>query len=414
MHVIIVGNGIAGINVAAGLSADTSISVEVFSLETRAMYSRVRLPEVLSGASSPESIAFYKNEWYEKRKITVHTGKTVSSIERAAKKIILSDGASVSYDYLVLATGASANRPCIQGADLDGVFTLRTMDDAVSIRTHLESFPATASVIGGGLLGLEAARALKDGGADQVRVFEIAGRLLPRQLDETGANLLQKRFESMGIEILCAVETEKFLPGAIKLKDGRTFASGTTILSMGVHSNTGLAKAAGLLVKRGIVVDNTLRTDDPFIYALGDCAEFDGIVWGIIPAALEQSPVLVKAILAACISLPKDQVAVYSQTVPKTALKIAGIELMSLGKAVLSPEETASGSFTVLSRVWPDSERYEKFVLAVAAGETGITGATGTILAGAILYGSKKHQGQVQKMMGQCVKRDEIDAMLRD
>lgn len=425
MHVIIIGNGIAGINVASALSVDASLSIDVYALETHQMYSRVRLPEVLSGLSTPEQIAFYKPDWYEKKRIAVHTGIAVSSINREAKTLTLSDGKTVSYDYLVFATGASANRPGIPGATLPGVFTLRTMDDVATIRAHLASFPSSASVIGGGLLGLEAARALKDGGASSVRVLEIAPRLLPRQLDETGASLLAKRFTAMGIEVLCGVETDSFIAGsagaeratAIKLKDGRIFPSDTTLLSMGVHSNTELAKAAGLTVARGIVVDNQLRTSDPFIFAVGDCAEFEGIVWGIIPAALEQAPILAKAILASSGLLPVAQAPLYTQTVPKTALKVGDIELMSLGKAVLSAEELASGIFTLMSTVWDDSSRYEKFVLT-AVTEIEEDGSTSYnehfLLCGAILYGSKKHQSQVQKMMGQKVTRTDIEKLLAD
>jgi len=431
MHVVIIGNGIAGINVASGLTsaavaagtAAGPVSVEVFAAEAHQLYSRVRLPEVLSGASAPEAIAFYKPEWYEKKNIAVHTGNAVTAIDPAAKKITLADGRQIAYDCLVLATGASANHPPLPGADLRGVFTLRTMDDVAAIRNHLAARSGSASVIGGGLLGLEAARALKDGGVKAVRVFEIAPRLLPRQLDETGAALLQTRFASMGIEVLCDVQTDGFvadsgdpaLSGSVRLKDGRTFPSDLTILSMGVHSNTALAKAAGLTVNRGIVVDNRLRTSDPSIYAVGDCAEFEGIVWGIIPAALEQAPVAAKNILHDNGLLDASSTPVYAQTVPKTALKIGEIELMSLGKAVLTAEETGSGSFTVLSRVWADESRYEKFVLAPAVADSGsVSLPCGFTLAGAILYGSKKHQSAVQKMMGAAVSLAEVEAMLKD
>lgn len=411
MRVIIVGNGIAGINVAAGLRSDPSVPVEVYSGEAHPFYSRVRLPEVLSGTSAPEDIVFYKPDWYEKRGIVVHTGMPVRAIDRAAKTIQLFDGRYESYDYLVLATGASANRPGLPGADKAGVFTMRTMEDALAIRANLLAHPESASVIGGGLLGLEAARALKDAGAQSVRVFEIFPRLLPRQLDETGAALLASRFAAMGIEVVCGAETDSFLPsagdsgraGSIKLKDGRVFPSETTILSMGVHSNVELAKAAGLTVNRGIVVDEHLRTSDPSIYAAGDCAEFCGVVWGIIPAALEQAPVLAKSILAESGSSAVSGAPCYAQTVPKTALKVGDIELMSLGKAVLSPEETASGDFAVKSRVREAEGRYEKFVLT-----------RDSVLAGAILYGSKKHQGTVQKMVGQKVSAADIDALLAE
>lgn len=421
MKVIIVGNGIAGINAAQALRAQAkdrmpeSIEIVVYASESHPFYSRVRLPEVLSGASKPEDIVFYKSDWYEKRGIDVKIGSAVTSIEPDSRRIVLIDGSTVTYDYLILATGASANRPPIPGANLPGVFTMRTMEDVAAIRASVASHPEAASVIGGGLLGLEAARSLKEAGAKSVRVFEIAPWLLPRQLDQTGAGLLRSRFADMGIEIVCCAETAEFLPAAgdasragfIKLRDGQEFPSDTTILSMGVRPNAEIAQAIGLAVNRGIVVDSMLRTSDPFIYAIGDCAEFGGIVWGIIPAALEQAPVAARAILASAGVIPASEATPYVQTVPKTALKVADIELMSLGKAVLSPEEAASGAYETLSRARTDEGRYECFVLA--RGE----GASRT-LAGAIVYGVKRHQAPVQKLMGKPVTREEIEALLDD
>ena len=419
MHVVIIGNGIAGINVASALSGTESVTVEVFTEERRQLYSRVRLPEVLAGTSEPDDILFHKPEWYEKKNITVHTAAPVTAIDPDGHTITLEDGKTVSWDYLVIATGASANHPPLPGSNLAGVCTMRTMDDVLTIRSRCKAHPEAASVIGGGLLGLEAARALKGAGAQSVRVFEIAPRLLPRQLDEVGASLLEKRFAAIGIDVLCDVQTEGFLPsgddptrtGAVKLKDGRVFPSDVTLLSMGVHSNTDLAKAAGLAVNRGIVVDNCMRTSKPAIYAVGDCAEFDGIVWGIIPAALEQAPVAAKNILYNAGLLPDGETPHYVQTVPQTALKVGEIELMSMGKAVLTPEDTASGDFTELRRVWPDGSRYEKFVLSSAASEE--DGGTHELL-GAILYGSKEHQTTVKKLMGTAVARAEVEVMLEE
>jgi nitrite reductase (NADH) large subunit len=413
MRALIIGNGIAGINVASGLSSREGVTVDVFSEETHPFYSRVRLPEVLSGAQRPDAITFYKNEWYEKKGIAVHTGKRATSIDRAAKTVSFSDGTVERYDALVLATGASSNKPPIPGSERTGVYTMRTLEDVASIRESVARDGSTASVVGGGLLGLEAARALKDGGVKDVRVFEIAPRLLPRQLDETGADILRLRFVAMGIHTVCFAETVSFETGtdgarasAINLKDGRTFPSATTLLSMGVKPNTALAAAAGLPCGRGIKVDNRMRTEDPSIYAVGDCAEFDGVVWGIIPAALEQAPIAAKSILHSFGILAEGDAPTYTQTIPKTALKVGDIELMSLGKAVLTDEESASGKYTIVSKVAADCGRYEKFVLEPNDGAS--------VLVGAILLGSKAHQAQAQKMMGSHVSHADVDALLAD
>lgn len=412
MKVVIIGNGIAGINVAAVLASHKGVSVDVFGDETYPFYSRVRLPDVLSGEVQPEAITFYKPEWYEKKGFSVQTGISVTEINRDTKNIILNDGREVSWDFLVLATGASSNHPPIPGSSAPGIFTMRTQDDVHAIRESIAKNSESASVIGGGLLGLEAARALKDAGVRSVRVLEIFPRLLPRQLDDTGSALLQKRFTAMGIEVVCSAETEGFEAGTendlpcntIKLKDGRSFKSGTTILSMGVHSNTELAKKSGISVKRGVLVNKFMQTSDPSIYAVGDCAEFDGVVWGIIPAALEQAPVAAKQILCAAGIIEKDEAPVYTQTVPKTALKVGDVEMLSMGKAVLSPEEISSGNFELLSRVWEDELRYEKYVVEKES----------DVLVGAILYGSKQNQSSIQKMSGKKVIKSELEALLTD
>ncbi len=419
MHVVIVGNGIAGVNVAAALrNASPEADVEIFASETHPLYSRVRLPEVISGASAPEAITFYKDEWYEKRGIRVSLGSSVVSVDRAARTVRLADGRTAGYDRLVLATGASSNRPPIPGSDARGVHTLRTLEDALEIRAGVAANPGSASVIGGGLLGLEAARAMKDAGAREVRVFEIFPRLLPRQLDSAGASLLSARFAAMGIEVVCSAETESFIPDsddplrafAIRLKDGRVFPSATTLLSMGVRPNVALAKEAGLEVNRGIVVDEFMRTSDGAIYAVGDCAEFKGIVWGIIPAALEQAPVAARAILASTSLIAPELAVPYAQTVPKTALKVGDVELTSLGKAVLSADEESSGRYEERSRVWEGGRRYEKYVLEKGEGGD----ASEPVLAGAILYGSKAHQAQAQSLMGKPADAETIASLLAD
>lgn len=438
MRIVIIGNGIAGVNAAAAVRAlCPEAEALILAEDTRPLYSRVRLPEVLSGAAKPEDITFYKDEWYAKKGIEVRLSSRVESIDRASREVLLADGSRVRYDALILATGALANKPPIPGSEAAGVFTMRSMEDTLAIRESLLANPDSASVIGGGLLGLEAARAIKDSGVREVRVFEIFNRLLPRQLDETGAALLAARFSDMGIEIVCGAETESFIPDAqdpsrafaIRLKDGRVFKSSTTVLSMGVKPNAELARKASLPVARGVVVDELMRAGDERVFACGDCAEFSGIVWGIIPAALEQAPVAARSALAALSLLPAGEERVYAQTVPKTALKIAGVELMSLGKAVLTAEEERSGRWVSRSRVWEGGARYEKFVMDTRAPEARAA-ANGSgvdvgkaadggpsdvpVLAGAILYGSKAHQSAVQAMMGKPVTDAELDALLSD
>lgn len=415
MRIAVIGNGIAGINVAASLKTlgGDAVTVVVYSKEIHPFYSRVRLPEVIAGESTPEDIRFYPEQWYEKKGFTVRLGTEVRSIDRAAKQLILADGTAEHWDALVLATGARSNCPAIPGVDLPGVFTLRTVEDALAIRGSVTERRSSASVIGGGLLGLETARALTVAGSASVRVFEIFPHLLPRQLDDQCAQLLSSHLSSLGIEVVCLANTEAFLPSAqgdgraasIKLKDGRSFSSDTTILSMGVTPCTDLAREAGLTVNRGIVVDDLLRTSDPSIWAVGDCAEFAGVVWGIIPAALEQVPVAARAILATQDLLPQEELRHYAQTIPNTTLKITGVDLTSMGKAVLSPDDVASGRYQVYQHTSEAGTRYEKFVLENVAGD-------GLTVCGVILWGSREHLSAAKAMLGTTANIEEIKKLL--
>jgi nitrite reductase (NADH) large subunit len=245
--------------------------------------------------------------------------------------------------------------------DKKGVFTLRTLEDAVAIKEYAQEI-ATAAVIGGGLLGLETARALLSLDLE-VSVIEFVPRLLPRQLDEEGAQVLQSRLEAMGLRVLTGAATEAILGDeratGVRLKaspehdrgDGRVVDGELVLISTGIRSQVELAREAGLAVNRGVVVDEQLRTNAADVYAAGDVAEFEGVVYGIIPAAIEQARVAAANMVAHGSSI-------YSGTLPATTLKIVGIDLTSLGEATAAGDE-----FVVLRRADPVRGIYRRLAL---------------------------------------------------
>jgi nitrite reductase (NADH) large subunit len=395
MRVLIVGNGVAGVNVAAALRRlepdSAKLSIDIYTEEPYDYYARIRLPEVFSGGIECQDLSMYKDSWYSDRAITVHKDAQVVAIDLAAHSLSLSDGACAAYDKLVLATGAAANRPALPGSDLGGVCVLRNYQDASSIRAWIKEGARSMAVLGGGLLGLEAAKHLKDAGLERVVVIEASSRLLPKQLDATGAQYVKKYLEGQGLEFRVGTMVTDFdghgCLEALRLDSGEALEVNGALLSMGVKPRVELAQAAGLAVRRGVVVNEGLETSAAGVYAVGDCAEFEGVVWGIIPAALEQAPVAAARILG-------DAGQAYRQTVPRNVLKVAGLDLMSAGLSV--PPEAELPGLCVITRENDVGPRYQKFVLKDG------------ILVGAILLGDKKGQAWVTQRLGKAVGVDEL------
>ncbi len=425
MKAVIIGNGVAGVTTAARLRTlseagptGADCQIDIYSDEDRLYYTRVRLPEFVGGGVTERQLFTYNSEWYERNRITLHKGVTVKSVDREKKQLLLDTGGQAEYDVLIFAAGASPNRFPIEGDRGAGIFTLRTFAEAQALKEYIRRYPGEGAVIGGGLLGLEIAHAMHDAGGGHVRVFEIAPWLLPRQLDRAAGALLAERLSAGGIEVVTGASAQSFtLDGdrvaGILLKDGRSFQASAVVLSMGVRSNTSLADRCGLAVNRGIVTDDRMGTQDPAVFAVGDCAEFGGIVWGIIPAALEQAPVAANfawEYLNSIFSFDPERSGEpprYVQTVPETSLKAAGVQVQSFGKAVLSDDETKAGIYTEHARTAGagESVRYEKYVTRRNEGGE-------QILAGAILYGSREHQGAVSAQMNKPISETELQKLL--
>ena len=415
LRVVIVGNGIAGIMVAAKLRAlepdDDKVHVEIYTRESFEYYSRIRLPEIFASRLSAADLEIYKPGWYEQKHIQVYKNQDIVRIEPDARRVVTANGTSVPYDELVLCTGADSFRPPIQNVDLDGVFTIREYGDADAIRRYLTTGTRHAVVVGGGLLGLEAARYLEGPDIKDVTIVEIMPRLLPRQLDEQGSRMLQGVIEgpqdaagprpqdAAGSRPVCkvilGVEVTAFLGArtvrGLKLADGRELPAETVLISAGISPRIGLAKDAGLKVRKGVIVDEHLRTSAPHVWAAGDLAEFQGIVWGIIPAAMDHAPVVAENIL------DRGPV-VYRQTIPQNTLKVAGVSVTSCGKVNIEPGE--EGRYQVTAKADEPHKRYEKYVLE-----------NGT-LAGCILLGSRDNYSFATQRIGKPVTPEEIQVRL--
>ncbi|MEV2244037.1 FAD-dependent oxidoreductase [Streptomyces sp. NPDC049970] len=291
-RVVVIGAGMAGARLAARVPG-----VTVVGEEEHAPYNRVLLAEVLAGRYEPDVIALPPAE--------VRRGVRAVRIDRADREVLCDDGGVIGYERLVLATGSNPVLPPLRGLGRtmpDGVHPFRTLDDCLALRAAVR--PGTrAVVIGGGLLGVSAARALAECGA-QVVLAQQGEHLMERQLDAEAAGLLRHHLEALGVEVHteCRVRGLRCTGGAVpavravEMADGYELEAQATVLACGVRPRTGLARAAGLDVREGVVVDDELRTSDPYIHAVGDCAEHDGTVYGLAGAALEQADVLAEVL----------------------------------------------------------------------------------------------------------------------
>lgn len=353
MKIVIVGFSLAGFTACRHLLQNApGYDIEIFTDEKYPYYPRPSLYRVLSGESKVSDIFIYPLSWYEERNVKVHLDTPVKSIQTGENQIVLAGGDRVSYDSLLLANGARSFIPPVKGGDKRGVFALRTIDDALAIREYAKK-RRSAVVVGGGLLGLEVSAALRKLGL-KVTILEFAPWLLPRQIDREGSNVLVGEFEKMGMEIRCGVQTEEVVGNAevsgLKLKSGETIPADLVIFATGIRSNIELAREAGINVNRGVVVDDYMRTSVENIYAAGDIAEHRGRVYGIIPATTEQAQI------AAANMIGKKMV--YRGTVALNTLKVAGIDLTSIG--LVNPE---TQDYEQIRKVEAEKCLYKKVVL---------------------------------------------------
>ena len=354
MKHVIVGSGVAGVTAAQTIKrADPDADVHIFGAEPYPYYRRPLLWEFIAGRIDQDALYYRLPEWYDEHGLALHLATTVVAIDPPARHVALADGTAVGYDRLLLATGGRAFVPPCEGREKDGVFALRTLDDALAIKAYAREVD-TAIVVGGGLLGLETARALHSTGLE-VTVVEFFPYLLPRQLDEEGAQVLQALLEAQGLNIITGATIDAILgvpcADCIQIRDGSKVTGDLVVFSTGIRSETGLAKDAGLDANRGVIVDSQLGTSAQDVFAAGDAAEFEGQVYGIIPPAIEQARI-------AAANMVKAGSATYSGSIPSTTLKVVEAELTSLGEAVVEGD-----GYTQLRHADVEAGLYRKVVL---------------------------------------------------
>lgn len=313
--------------------ATDSYNVTIFNAEPRVNYDRIMLSPVLSGEKSFEDIVIHSEEWYAGHGITLHKGAKVSKIDRAAKTVTSENGITAPYDKLVIATGSSPFIIPVPGKDLDGVLAYRDLEDTYGMMKAAKA-GGRAVVIGGGLLGLEAAAGLRMQGME-VTVIHLMASLMERQLDPAAGFLLQRELEGRGIEVLCEANTKQILGTdkveGVELADGRIIDASLVVMAVGIRPSVQLAKDAGLEVNRGIVTGFDLKTSDPDIYSVGECVEVGGMVYGLVAPLYQMAKVA-----AAHLSGPSD--AAFQHVETPTKLKVTGVNLYSVGDFAEGPD----------------------------------------------------------------------------
>jgi nitrite reductase (NADH) large subunit len=329
---VVVGNGMAGIRALEELLkiAPDLYDVTVFGAEPHPNYNRILLSPVLAGEQTIDEIILNPLSWYAEHGITLHTGKKVARVDRVKRLVIAEDGTEAAYDRLLLATGSNPVILPVPGKELQGVITYRDIADTEAMIDAAKSYKK-AVVIGGGLLGLEAANGLKLRGMD-VTVVHIMPWLMERQLDDTAGQLLQRSLEARGIRFEIGANTEALIADkdgrvmCVKFKDGREIPADLVVMAAGIRPNTTLAESMGLHCSRGIVVNDTMQTmTDPRIYAVGECAAHRGIAYGLVAPLFEQGKVCAT-------HLAEFGIGRYSGSTTSTKLKVTGIDLFSAGQ----------------------------------------------------------------------------------
>ena len=328
---VIVGDGVAGARAAIKIrEADSEGEIHVFTDEAYPFYYRVRFPDLIAGEIDVKDIIIHSAEYYRNRKIDLHLQERIAGGNLAKREVVNAGGKSYSYDLLLMATGGNAFVPPIQGTGKKGVFTLRTMQDAIDFKTYAQGI-RRAILVGGGLVGLETGGALLRRGI-RVAVIENNPRILPRQTDSEGAQILQGKMEQMGFTFYLQGQADEILGKdrveGLRLKDGTTIEGQLVIISAGVRPNVALAKTLGLEVNHGILVDDQMKTKTEGVFAAGDAAEHQGRVYGIWPAAQRQGE-------TAGITMAGGRAA-YEGTVVSNKLKVVGIQLTAAGE--IDPE----------------------------------------------------------------------------
>ncbi|HNR03402.1 MAG TPA: FAD-dependent oxidoreductase [Bacillota bacterium] len=382
-RIVIAGGGIAGLNAAkSAREQDPDCSIVILEALNTNTYVRTRLPDYISGTASYKEIFPYDDSWYEKNRINLKKDTRITGID-AAHKTIITDKGNYDFDSLVIALGSSGNIPPIPGAKLENCFPVRTVADADKIRS-LSCGGKICTIIGGGLLGLEMAWAIRQLGCD-VNVIHNSGRLLPKQIDEEGAKLLYKAISNKGINLYMNAQVQEIggenRAEYVRLDSGTVVKSDFVILSVGVNANTQPLKDSGINMGRSVAVDKYMETNIEGIYAAGDVAEYNGKCYGIWPIAVEQGKIAGTNAAGGKLE--------YSEIHPFTSLKIKGITMFSIGDVF--SEDSLS-----IAEADFESGRYIKLLIK------------DSIIIGAIVFGDSNLPMKIKKAVDNRIRVPEI------
>lgn len=369
LKLVVIGNGMAGMRTVDELLqlAPERYQITVFGAEPHGNYNRIMLTPVLFGAKSIAEIMIHDFDWYLKHGITLHCGadKTVVGVDRHRRRVMAQDGTEAEYDYLLLATGSLPLMLDIPGRDLRGVLGFRDIADVQSMIAAAAS-KTHAVILGGGLLGLEAANGLLQRGM-QVSVINRAGHLLNKQLDRQAAGFLQQQLADKGIKFHLGCTIERILGGdghirQVQLSNGEILPADLLVMSTGIKPNISLAERIGLECERGVIVDDLMQTSDPRVFSVGECVQHRGELFGLVAPVYEQAKVCAR-------QLSGHAGSIYQTLSSATMLKVTGIDLFSVG------DFEGDADCQVLQLIDHGLGVYKKIVLR------------GDIVIGVILYG---------------------------
>ena len=364
-NLVVIGNGMAGARAVEEILArggNDAFNITMFGDEPYGNYNRILLSNVLNGSQGEEEIFLNPIEWYRDNNITLHVGVYAESVLRRSRCVLGADGTIEPYDKLIIATGSRSHVPSIEGVtlpdglDKPGVFVFRTLDDCREIAEYAKGCRGRAAIIGGGLLGLEAARGLQNYGV-QVDVIHRGHHLMNQQLDPQAGAILKSTMEGMNIGVLLGKNTTAVLGedrvSGIRFADGSVLSCDMVVMAAGIKPNVEIASRCGLQVQRAIVVDNQLRSvTDPDIYVVGECAQHRGHVYGLVAPLWEQAKVLADHITG------QDTNAAYHGSKVATKLKVMGVEMAAMGITEPVEERDEIVQFTE-----PKKGQYKKLII---------------------------------------------------
>jgi nitrite reductase (NADH) large subunit len=390
-RLVLIGNGMAGMRAIEEIIARAPgrYAITIFGAEPHGNYDRIQLSPVLAGEKEFDTILLHGRDWYERHGIALYTGEKIIAIDRAAREVVSETGGRTPYDFLVLATGSLPIMLPVSGAALPGVLTFRTIADVEAMQRAAEK-AGRAVVIGGGLLGLEAAYGLKRRGMD-VTVLHLMPHLMERQLDPVAGAMLKQDLTRRGIEIITNAATESILGAnrvsAVVLTDGREIAADLVVMAVGIRPNVELAHSCDLAINRGIEINDRLETNDPAIYAIGECVEHRGTVFGLVAPLYDMAQTLAARFSG-------DESALYEPAASATRLKVTGIDMFSAGD-IYGDEDTEIVMFRDAAR-----GIYKRLVMRDAQ-------LVGTLLYGAVGDGAT-YLDLMQKRRAICGQRETL------